>query len=74
MALANSVTLQLAGINKNTPTPVGGEIVKDPATGEPTGVLKDEAWGWCIRSFLQQLKKNWMNHWKEPYNMPMKMV
>lgn len=45
MALANSVTLQLAGINKNTPSPAGGEIVKDPATGEPTGVLKDEAMG-----------------------------
>ena len=45
MALANSVTLQLAGINKNTPTPAGGEIVKDPATGDPTGVLKDEAMG-----------------------------
>ncbi len=43
MALANSVTLQLAGINKNTPSPAGGEIVKDPTTGEPTGVLKDEA-------------------------------
>ena len=49
MALANSVTLQLAGINKNTPSPAGGEIVKDPATGEPTGVLKDEAMGLVYR-------------------------
>jgi len=45
MALANSVTLQLAGINKSSPNPAGGEIVKDPKTGEPTGVLKDAALG-----------------------------
>jgi predicted amidohydrolase YtcJ len=41
--LANSVALKLAGITKRTPTPPGGEIVKDPATGEPTGLLKDTA-------------------------------
>ncbi len=43
MALANSVALKLAGIDKNTITPPGGEIVRDPVTNEPTGVLKDEA-------------------------------
>lgn len=43
MALANSVALKLAGIDKNTVSPPGGEIVKDAATGEPTGILKDEA-------------------------------
>jgi hypothetical protein len=43
MALANSKTLALAGITKNTPDPPGGTIVRDTRTGEPTGVLKDEA-------------------------------
>ncbi len=43
MGLANSKALALAGINKDTPSPDGGEIVKDPKTGEPTGVLKDAA-------------------------------
>ncbi len=43
MALANSVVLSLAGITKETPDPPGGTIVRDPSTGEPTGVLKDEA-------------------------------
>lgn len=43
MVLANSLALKLAGIDRNTPTPHGGEIVKDPATGEPTGILKDAA-------------------------------
>lgn len=49
MALANSYVLKLAGITRNTPDPPGGTIVKDPATGEPTGVLKDEAKGFVER-------------------------
>jgi predicted amidohydrolase YtcJ len=43
MALANSLALEIAGITKDTVSPPGGEIVKDPETGEPTGILKDEA-------------------------------
>lgn len=43
MALANSYVLKLAGITKDTPDPAGGTIVKDAKTGEPTGILKDEA-------------------------------
>ena len=43
MALANSYALKLAGITKNAPSPEGGTIVKDPVTGEPTGILKDNA-------------------------------
>jgi predicted amidohydrolase YtcJ/beta-lactamase class A len=43
MALANSVTLRLAKITKETKDPPGGTIVRDPKTGEPTGVLKDAA-------------------------------
>jgi predicted amidohydrolase YtcJ len=43
MGLANSLALSKAGITKETPQPDGGEIVKDPKTGQPTGVLKDAA-------------------------------
>jgi predicted amidohydrolase YtcJ len=43
MVLANSLALELAGITRDTPVPPGGEIVKDPSTGEPTGILKDTA-------------------------------
>jgi predicted amidohydrolase YtcJ len=43
MVLANSFALRLAGISKDTPAPEGGEIIKDPQTGEPTGILKDAA-------------------------------
>ncbi len=42
-ALANSVALRLAGVTKDTEEPADGVIVRDPATGEPTGVLKDGA-------------------------------
>lgn len=43
MALANSLALRLAGITRQTLDPAGGLIVRDPKTGEPTGVLKDAA-------------------------------
>ncbi|MGB7296118.1 MAG: amidohydrolase [Candidatus Aminicenantales bacterium] len=43
MVLVNSVALQIAGITAATPPPPGGEIGKDPKTGEPTGILKDAA-------------------------------
>jgi predicted amidohydrolase YtcJ len=35
--------LKTAKIDKNTPNPFGGEILKDKATGEPTGMLLDNA-------------------------------
>jgi predicted amidohydrolase YtcJ len=43
MALANSAALKLAGVTKETKDPDGGVIVRDPATGLPTGILKDAA-------------------------------
>jgi predicted amidohydrolase YtcJ len=43
MALANSYALRLAGVTRSTPDPPGGVIVRDPASGEPTGILKDAA-------------------------------
>jgi len=43
VGLANSKALELAGITKNTPDPDGGLIEHDPETGEPTGILKDNA-------------------------------
>lgn len=43
MALANSLTLKLAGITRDTPVPSGGKILKDPDTNELTGILKDSA-------------------------------
>lgn len=40
--LANAKALEIAGISAETPSPSGGEVVKD-ASGEPTGVLLNRA-------------------------------
>ncbi len=45
MALANTAALQLAGVTRATKDIPGGVIVRDPRSGEPTGILKDEAMG-----------------------------
>jgi predicted amidohydrolase YtcJ len=50
MALANRKALEIAGITRETPDPPGGLIVRDPATGEPTGILKDDAMGLVDRA------------------------
>jgi predicted amidohydrolase YtcJ len=42
-AVANSAALKIAGIDKNTPDPFGGQILKDKQTGEPSGMLLDNA-------------------------------
>src|SRR5918993_1263811 len=44
-AVANSAALKIAGVDKNTPNPFGGEISKDKQSGEPNGMLLDTAQG-----------------------------
>ena len=43
MLVANSLALELAGIDEETPNPEGGVIVKDPSTGKLTGLLEETA-------------------------------
>ena len=47
-AVVNSAALKIAGIDRNTPNPFGGEISKDK-NGEPNGMLLDHAQG-LVRS------------------------
>jgi hypothetical protein len=42
MSLANTAALRAAGVTRKTKDVAGGEIVRD-ASGEPTGILKDNA-------------------------------
>lgn len=44
-AVVNSAALKLAGIDKNTPDPFGGQLVRDKATGELNGMVLDAAKG-----------------------------
>jgi predicted amidohydrolase YtcJ len=41
--VANSLAIKLAGVDKNTANPFGGEIMKDKQTGEPNGMFLDAA-------------------------------
>jgi predicted amidohydrolase YtcJ len=43
--LVNSYVINASGITKDTPDPFGGEIQKDPISGEPTGIFKESASG-----------------------------
>jgi predicted amidohydrolase YtcJ len=42
-SVVNSAALKMAGIDKTTPNPFGGEISKDKQSGEPNGMLLDAA-------------------------------
>lgn len=39
--IANSMALKISGISRDTKDPPAGQIVKDPVTGEPTGMLRN---------------------------------
>jgi predicted amidohydrolase YtcJ len=41
--LVNSYVLRASGITNETPDPPGGEIQRDPVTGEATGIFKETA-------------------------------
>lgn len=61
MALANSVAMKMAGVTKDVKDVKGGVIVRDPKTGEPTGIFKDDALGLIDRvvpekNFEQELR------------------
>src|SRR5262249_37610490 len=42
-AVANSMALKIGGVARDTRDPFGGQILKDKQTGEPAGVLLDNA-------------------------------
>jgi predicted amidohydrolase YtcJ len=56
IAIANSAALKIAGINSETKDPEAGEIVRDSLSGEPTGLLKENAIGLVERKILHDDK------------------
>ncbi len=42
-AVANSTALKIGGVTKDTKNPFGGQILRDKQTGEPVGMLLDNA-------------------------------
>jgi len=67
--LVNSYVLKKSGITRTTPDPFGGEIQRDPLTGEPTGILKETAMGLVVieevkteRSPEEEAAKTWQGY------------
>ena len=54
-ALANAEAMRLSGVDKDTPDPSGGKIIRD-AAGEPTGVFIDTAMGLIFSNIPPQSK------------------
>jgi hypothetical protein len=50
LAIANAAALRLARIDRTTPDPPGGEILRD-ASGEPTGVLRENAYDVALAAY-----------------------
>jgi len=51
---ANSKALEAAHITRDTTNPPGGEIVRDPVTGEPTGAIKEDAADAVVRRAIPE--------------------
>ncbi len=51
----NSYVIKMSGITKDTQSPSDGTIVKDPETGEPTGIFKEGATRLIRRTSSQEL-------------------
>jgi len=73
--LVNSYVLENSGITKDTPDPFGGEIQKDPVTGEPTGILKETAKGLIktgakkVERTPEEEEERWMKGWQAALDM-----
>src|SRR5207237_6111580 len=49
-AVANSAALKIGNVTKDTKDPFGGQVLRDKQTGEPTGMLLDNAQGFVSRN------------------------
>ncbi|MBC8471234.1 MAG: amidohydrolase [Planctomycetes bacterium] len=76
--LVNSYVIRNSGITKQTPDPFGGEIQKDPATGEPTGIFKERAKGLLkydqepVNRTAEEQQKRLMRGWQAAFDQAMR--
>jgi predicted amidohydrolase YtcJ len=76
--LVNSYVIRHSGITRETPDPFGGEIQRDPATGEPTGIFKEKAQGLLtygdtpvLRTAEEQQQRR-MRGWQAAFELAMR--
>ena len=72
--LVNSYVIRNSGITKETPDPFGGEIQRNPATGEPTGIFKERAKGLLkygnkpVDRTAEQQRERLMRGWRAAFD------
>lgn len=77
--LVNSYVIKKSGITKDTPDPFGGEIQKDPETGEPTGIFKETAkqllkYGAVkVKRTTEEEEERLMKGWQAAFDMAAKL-
>jgi predicted amidohydrolase YtcJ len=54
--LVNARAMELAGIDRDTPDPEGGRILRD-RRGEPTGVLRETAYRLALDAYTQEVER-----------------
>jgi len=73
--LVNSYVIKKSRITKETPDPAGGEIQRDPATGEPTGIFKEQAEGLLkygekpVRRSTRETRERLMREWQAAFDL-----
>lgn len=73
--LVNSYVIKHSDITKDTPDPFGGEIQRDPVTGEPTGIFKESAqrllkYGAVrVKRTPEEEKQRLMKGWQAAFDM-----
>lgn len=77
--LVNSYVIKKSGITKDAPDPFGGEIQKDPETGEPTGIFKETAkrllkYGAVkVKRTTEEEEERLMKGWQAAFDMAAKL-
>jgi predicted amidohydrolase YtcJ len=57
-AVANSAALKIGGVTKDSKDPFGGQIIRNKETGEPAGMLLDNAQGFVSRHIPARAEGN----------------